>query len=184
MIGHSCRIDPNSTVLNHVFRLTPTTRLPSANESGVIETSGIEPSNHESFVVAPGRTRKRILFDLTAWPEAELEIRAPRGGKIIGEVVSADDGRPIPHAVVGHHTSDTTFSIMALFNYCDDKGNFKWDGVSFDFPYSLTAIASGFIPLDLENTVVVDAPPRSCFDVSAIPRRELPPSKSTIVSPR
>jgi hypothetical protein len=129
-----------------------------ANESGVIETSGIELSNHESFVVAPGRARKRILFDLTARPEAELEIRAPRGGKIIGEVVSAEDGRPIPHAVVGHHTSGTTFSIMALFNFCDDKGKFEWDGVGFDLPYSLTAIASGFVPLDIENTVVDGEP--------------------------
>lgn len=129
-----------------------------ANESGVIETSGIEPSNHESFVLAPGRVRKRILFDLTDRLDAELEIRAPRGGKIIGKVVSAEDDRPIPHAVVGHHTSGTTFSIMALFNYCDDKGKFEWDGVSFDFPYSLSAMASGFIPSDLENMVVDGEP--------------------------
>lgn len=45
------------------------------------------PDNHEAYPVCPGYERKRILFDTTGRPDAESELRLPKGGKVVGRAL-------------------------------------------------------------------------------------------------
>src|SRR5262249_52981751 len=66
----------------------------TTDAQGRFEIGGLERTNHESFVVAPGRRRLRVLFDTTARADTELDVPVPRGGKIVGRVTDAN-GKPI-----------------------------------------------------------------------------------------
>lgn len=115
-----------------------------SNELGIVETGGMTRGNHEAFVVAPGRVRKRVLFDLTNRIDAELNIRVPRGGKVVGKVVAAETGKPIPGAVVGRYETVRFFSRFSFFDPCDEQGKFDYDGLSFDTTVDFVAIAAGY----------------------------------------
>ncbi len=130
-------------------------QVATANELGIVETGGMTRGNHEAFVVASGRERKRVLFDLTNRPDAALEIRVPSGVKVVGRVVAADTGKPIPGAVVGRFSSGRAFSTDALYIRCDDQGAFEYDGLSYDITYDLTAIGTGFVR-GFRETIVVE----------------------------
>jgi hypothetical protein len=93
---------------------------------GRFEVGGLSRGGHESFVVAPGRMRLRVLFDTTTRADTELEVPVPRAGKIVGRVTDLD-GKPVPGAHVGRHTSGSFFSINALFVACDAEGRFAYD---------------------------------------------------------
>jgi beta-lactamase regulating signal transducer with metallopeptidase domain len=111
---------------------------------GRFEVGGLERKNHEAFVVAPGRMRLRVLFDTTARADTELDVPVPRAGKIVGRVTDAD-GKPVPGAYVGRHTSGSFFSINGLFVACDAEGRFEYDdAVPPDQPTRLTASAPGY----------------------------------------
>jgi beta-lactamase regulating signal transducer with metallopeptidase domain/uncharacterized GH25 family protein len=129
----------------------------TADARGRFTVGGLARTNHEAFVVAPGRRRMRVLFDTTARADTELDVPVARAGKIVGRVTDAD-GKPVPGAVVGHHTSGTFFSINALFVACDAEGRFEYDGVTPDRPTSLSASAPGFVEDD-RNSLVAPPPP-------------------------
>jgi protocatechuate 3,4-dioxygenase beta subunit len=116
----------------------------TTNKDGRFETGGLARTNHESFVVAAGRQRIRVLFDTTARAETELDVPVPRGGTIVGRVTDAE-GKPIAGAYVGRGTSGTHFSINALYEPCDADGRFVYHGVSLDRPTSLAGYAPGFV---------------------------------------
>ena len=77
---------------------------------GRFEVGGLARKNHEAFVVAPGRMRLRVLFDTTARADTELDVPVARAGKLVGRVTDAD-GKPVPGAYVGRHTSGSFFSM-------------------------------------------------------------------------
>jgi beta-lactamase regulating signal transducer with metallopeptidase domain len=117
----------------------------TTDAAGRFRVGGLSRANHEAFVVAPGRMRLRVLFDTTARADTELEVPVPRGGKIVGRVTDAD-GKPIPGAYVGRHTSGTFFSINGLFLACDREGRFEYDdAVPPGQPTRLAASAPGYV---------------------------------------
>jgi beta-lactamase regulating signal transducer with metallopeptidase domain/protocatechuate 3,4-dioxygenase beta subunit len=118
----------------------------TTDAAGKFEVGGLSRTHHESFVVASGRMRKRVLFDTTAEADTELDIPVPRAGKIVGRVTDTD-GKPIPKANVGRSTSGSFFSINALYVACDSEGRFEYDdAVTPDQPTRLTASAPGYVP--------------------------------------
>jgi len=128
----------------------------TADSSGRFEVGGLSRTNHEAFVVAPGRMRMRLLFDTTARAETELDVPVPRGGKIVGRVTDSD-GKPIPGAYVGKHTSGTFFSINGLWMACDAQGRFEYDNSSPPGqPTRLSAAAPGYVEEEHEGLVVPD----------------------------
>jgi thiol-disulfide isomerase/thioredoxin/protocatechuate 3,4-dioxygenase beta subunit len=122
---------------------TDTAVVLTADEHGRFELAGLSTREHEAYVIAPGRERRRILFDTTLRPRAELELRIPLAASIIGRVTD-EQGRPIPGAVVGHHTSGRAFSGNALWERCDPDGRFVWEGKEFDRPTRIAAEAPGY----------------------------------------
>ncbi len=129
--------------------------LPVDSE-GRFEVGGLSRTNHEAFVVAPGRMRMRLLFDTTARAETELDVPVPRGGKIVGRVTDLD-GKPIPDAYVGKHTSGTFFSINGLWMACDAQGRFEYDNaVPPGQPSRLSAAAPGYVEEERDGLVVPD----------------------------
>jgi beta-lactamase regulating signal transducer with metallopeptidase domain len=128
----------------------------TADARGRFSVGGLARRGHEAFVVAPGRMRLRVLFDTTGRADTELDVPVPRSSKIVGRVTDAD-GKPIPGAYVGRHTSGTFFSINALFVPCDKDGRFEYDDAAPpDQPTRLTASAPGFAE-DERNGLLVPA---------------------------
>src|SRR5262245_5966241 len=125
----------------------------AADGKGQFEMGGLERTNHEMYVVAPGRMRTRILFDNTARADTELEVPVPRGGKIIGRVTDSA-GKPIAGAYVGKATSGTVFSIRSLWVKCDADGRYEYDGAPQGQPTWLSAAAPGYVGDDLDSVVV------------------------------
>jgi beta-lactamase regulating signal transducer with metallopeptidase domain len=112
--------------------------------NGQFDVGGLYRGEHESFVVAKGRMRMRVLFDTTARAENQLEVRVLRGGQIVGRVTDKED-KPIANAYVGRYTSGSFFSINALFVACDGNGRFAYDDAAPpDQPTRLTAGAPGY----------------------------------------
>ncbi len=128
----------------------------TADSAGRFEVGGLSRTNHEAFVVAPGRMRMRLLFDTTARAETELDVPVPRGGKIVGRVTDLD-GKPIPGAYIGKHTSGTFFSINGLWMACDAQGRFEYDNASPPGqPSRLSAAAPGYVEEERDGLVVPD----------------------------
>src|SRR5205823_12778897 len=81
----------------------------------------------------------------TASADTELDVPVPRAGKIVGRVTDPE-GKPIPGAHAGRHTSGSFFSINALFQACDADGRFVYDdAVPPGQPTRLTAPAPGYV---------------------------------------
>jgi 5-hydroxyisourate hydrolase-like protein (transthyretin family) len=117
---------------------------PSTNVDGRFEIGGVSRARyHESFVVAPGRERKRVLFEMSDRPVTELEIPVPRGGRAVGRVVDPE-GHPIPRAFVGRSTSGSMISLTGLWVRTDEEGRFDLDGLVLDRTTWLNAVAEGF----------------------------------------
>jgi hypothetical protein len=117
----------------------------TADADGRFEVGGLYRGYHESFVVAPGRMRLRVLFDTTARADTELDVFVPRAGKIVGRVTDLD-GKPIPGAYVGRATSGSFFSLNGLYLACDAEGRFEYDdAVPPDQPTRLSAAAPGYV---------------------------------------
>jgi protocatechuate 3,4-dioxygenase beta subunit len=121
---------------------------------GRFEVGGLHRCNHESFVVAPGRMRLRVLFDTTARADTDLEVSVPRARKIVGRVTDMN-GKPIPGAYVGRSTSGSCFSTSGLFLLCDADGRFEYDdAVPPDQPKRLSAEAPGYVEAERNDLVV------------------------------
>ncbi len=111
---------------------------------GRAEAGGLTRTNHEAFLVSPGRVRQRILFDTTGQLENHLQLLIPRGGTLKGRVTDVN-GQPIPGAYVERRTSGSYFSISGLCEPCGPDGSFVWHGPTFDRPGQLTASAPDFV---------------------------------------
>jgi hypothetical protein len=126
----------------------------TTDADGRFRVGGLSRTNHEAFVVAPGRMRIRVLFDTTAQADTELEVPVPHGGKLVGRVTDTD-GKPIPGAYVGRHTSGTYFSINGLFVACDREGRFAYDDAAPPGqPTRLAASAPGYVEEQLDGLIV------------------------------
>jgi Carboxypeptidase regulatory-like domain len=124
------------------------------DEAGRFEIGGLSRRDHEAFVVAPGRMRLRVLFDTTTRADTELEVPVPRAGTMVGRVTDMD-GKPIPGAYVGRHTSGSYFAINGLFTACDAAGKFEYDdAVPPDQPTRLGAHAPGYVEDERHGLIV------------------------------
>ncbi len=158
------------------FRIDNAVAL-TADDQGRFEFAGLMPGNHESYVVAPGRQRRRVLFDTTLRPDAELDLRIPRGGTVAGRVLD-EQGKPIPGAVVGLSTSGNTFSGTALWEDCAADGRFAWHGVTPDRPSRLTAQAPGFGSDEKDGLLVADGSGPLVLDFVLRPSRDRAAAKA------
>ncbi|MGC8642245.1 MAG: carboxypeptidase regulatory-like domain-containing protein [Isosphaeraceae bacterium] len=117
---------------------------PTTDADGRFEVGGLSRSRyHESFVVAPGRERKRVLFEMSDKPVTDLEIPVARGGRATGRVLDLD-GKPIPGAFVGRSTSGSIISLTGLWVRADGQGRFDLDGLVLDRTTWLNAVADGY----------------------------------------
>ncbi len=125
----------------------------TADDRGRFEVSGLHRSVHEAIVVAPGRQRMWVGFDLTGRRLTTLEIPVPRGGKVVGRVTDTQ-GRPILGAFVREPASGSSILLKALQVWCDPDGRFEWDGVRLGQPGHLEATAPGYEPVQRLGWVV------------------------------
>lgn len=214
---HSIQVSEGHALRPLILRLTPQGRLrgrlveaetgkpivggrliigngldPITDQDGRFKLGGLDRARYyESFVVAPGRERKRVLFEMSERPVTDLEIAVPRGGKAVGRVVDLN-GNPIPRALVGRSTSGTSISLTGLWIQADDQGRFEYDGLVLDRTTWLNAEAEGFEgsqrdgvradsgggPLSVEFRLAPNpAKPRSQPDAlrGALPKAAAPP---------
>jgi hypothetical protein len=136
------------------FALDDGRRLP-VDAQGQFQAPGISLTNHEAYPLCPGYDRKRILFDLTARPDARLNLKLSKGGKIIGRVVD-EHNKPIPGATVGLRTSGSILSGSALWERCSEDGRYSYDGKSLGRSGRLAARAPGYQDLERSDIVVFD----------------------------
>ncbi len=116
----------------------------TADADGRAEIGGLARTDHEAFVVAPGRRRMRVLFDTTATAETQLDIPVARAGKLVGRVTDGDN-KPIPARLSGA-TAPAPASRSALFEACDAEGRFEYDdAVEPGQPTRLMAVAPGYV---------------------------------------
>jgi beta-lactamase regulating signal transducer with metallopeptidase domain/uncharacterized GH25 family protein len=151
----------------------------TSDKDGRFEIGGLPRSSHESFVVAPGRSRMRVLFDTTARATTELEVPVAKANKVIGRVTDKD-GNPLPGAAVGFHTSGSFFSLNGLWTACDNEGRFVYDGCGPDRDLTLSAAAPGYVEASQNVSVgPIDSKPveiyfRLKLNVGATPEQKLP----------
>lgn len=122
---------------------------------GRFETSGLEMTNHEAYPLCPGYERKRILFDTTGRPDAELELKLPRAGKVIGRVLDSG-GKPVPGATIGLRTSGSILSGSALWERCAEDGRFSYDGKPLGRTSRIAAHAPGYQIEERDDIVALD----------------------------
>jgi protocatechuate 3,4-dioxygenase beta subunit len=122
---------------------------------GRFEARGLEMTNHEAYPLCPGYERRRILFDTTGRPDAELELKLSRGGKVVGRVTDLT-GKPVAGASVGLRTSGSIFSGSALWEPCSDDGRFVYDGKPLGRTGRLSARAPGYQDQEREDIVAID----------------------------
>ncbi|WP_406697279.1 carboxypeptidase regulatory-like domain-containing protein [Singulisphaera sp. Ch08] len=154
-------------------------RLLEVDSQGRFEAPGLELTNHEAYPLCPGYERKRILFDTTGRPDAELELRLPRAGKVVGRVLDGE-GKPIPGASVGLRTSGSIFSGSALWEKCSEDGRYSYDGKPLGRSGRLSARAPGYQDQEREDVIALDAsaPTEINFTLRPDPRKE--PTTKTV----
>ena len=159
-------------------------RVLQADAEGRFEAPGLEMGNHEAYPLCAGYERRRVLFDTTDRPDAELEVKLAPAGKMVGRVLD-ERGQPIPGAVVGLQTSGTFFAGAALWEPCDADGRFVWDGLTFGRAGRLSATAAGHVDQQREGLMVTDSSPvrEVSFTLvrdpaQAATKGEAPPEKS------
>jgi uncharacterized GH25 family protein len=149
---------------------TDDARIFTADDQGRFEAPALTMTHHEAYPLCPGHERRRILFDTTLRPDAELEIRLPPAGKFVGRVID-EAGKPVPGATVGVNTSGTIISGLALWERCGPDGRFTWDGAPFGRTVQLAAQAPGFASQDGQGQVAVagEPPPEIVFTLKRNP---------------
>jgi thiol-disulfide isomerase/thioredoxin len=152
---------------------------PVTDQDGRLEVPALYRSRyHEAFVIAPGRERKRILFEMSEKPVTHLEVQVSLGGKAVGQVLD-EAGKPIPHAGVGKPTSGSMLTVRSLWVEADERGRFEYDGLVLNRTTWLSAKADGFnsggnkyFHVDFSNESV-----RLDFRLSPSPRAASIPAK-------
>ena len=103
--------------------------VPVSDGDGRFEVRGLSRNRyHESFTVAPGRERQRVLFELGEGPVTDLDIPVRRGGKAVGQILDAA-GKPLAGAFLGKSTSGSIISLTGLWVRTDAQGRFEYDGL-------------------------------------------------------
>ncbi len=135
-------------------------RIIVTDAMGAYRFGGLPPGNHRMTVVCAGRVRRRLLFDNTRRPDAELDITLPRGGKLRRRVLD-EQGRPLADAAVGIPGSGNALAMCGRYVATDTAGNFVYDGVPFDkLICSIEASAAGYADSEMrEFYVSPDKPP-------------------------
>ena len=140
-------------------------------------------SRHDAYVIGAGDVRKRVLFDMSLNPDAEIVIRVAKGGKAIGRV-TGNDGKPVPGALVicGHPLN---FSGDANWERCGEDGRFTWDGLATDRPAWLHATAPGYSAQDREIGTPWngDVAPELRLALKAAPAAEAAPDQAADAQP-
>lgn len=150
-----------------VFALDDARRV-AVDAEGRFEAPGLELTNHEAYPLCPGFARQRILFDTTGRPDAELELKIPRAGRVVGRVTDAA-GKPVAGATVGLRTSGSVFSGSALWQSCGDDGRFNYDGKPLGRTGRLAARAPGYQDEEREDVVTLDASTPTTLDFTLRP---------------
>jgi len=115
----------------------------TTDESGGFEVAGLPMKDHSLIPVARGRVRQYVLFDTTNQPQAELELRLPRGATVRGHVLD-EQGRPIPGAYLQRGSSGNSLTLNGWEELCQTDGSFEYSGLSPErLFYSLDAWAPG-----------------------------------------
>ena len=161
------------------FAMDDARRL-EVDAQGRFEAPGLEMTHHEAYPLCPGYERKRILFDTTGRADAELELKLPKAGKVVGRVVDTD-GKPIAGASVGLRTSGSIFSGSALWEKCSEDGRYSYDGKPLGRNGRLSARAPGYEIQDREDVVALDAskPTEVDFTLRVDPRKA-PAAKAVV----
>jgi hypothetical protein len=149
------------------FALDDARRL-EVDSQGRFEAPGLELTHHEAYPLCPGFERRRILFDTTARPDAELELKLPGAGKIVGHVLDAN-GKPLGGATVGLRTSGLVFSGSALWEKCSADGGFSYDGKPIGRNGRLSARAPGYLDMEREDIVALDGTNPAEFEFTPQP---------------
>ena len=119
---------------------------PTTDADGRLEVAGLGGGpHHQALVVAPGRERKWVLFELADGPTTELEVAVPRGGKAVGRVLDTA-GRPVPGATISPLITREAFLLQNFLRVgVDAEGRFEYDGLPVDRGVPLLGQASGHI---------------------------------------
>ena len=125
------------------------------DEKGNFSINGLPLGEHSLMAVATGRVRKYINFDTSKRPDAELELRLPRGLSVAGKVTD-ENGEPVPNAYLHHPRSGTFFTLGGWCQVCQANGKFNYDGIAVNsLNFDVTASAPGYqaesVVFDLEK---------------------------------
>jgi hypothetical protein len=116
----------------------------TTDSNGAFHIRGLPLADHSLIPVAKGRVREYVLFDTTLRPDAELDLRLPRGAVIRGKVTD-DAGQPIPGAYLSRASSGTALTLNGWDEECGPDGTFEYGGLSSErLFYSLEAKAPGY----------------------------------------
>lgn len=162
------------------------------DERGGFELLGLPMAAHSLILAAPGRVRQYVLFDTTLEPEAELEIRLPRGAVLRGRLLD-EQSQPIQGAYLTRSSSGTALTLNGWNELADDQGRYEYGGLAENrLFYSLTATAPGYESVEVTSeiddpTLVIDRDirlkkrdakneleTRKSAELPTVPPRELP----------
>jgi hypothetical protein len=123
------------------------------DNEGAFALDGLEMDAHELIPVAPGRVRQYVLFDTSLEPEAQLEVRLPRGAVIKGRITD-EAGEAIKGAYLTRWSSGTGLTLNGWDEACAGDGTFEYGGLSAErLFYSLQAEAPGCEPQSVSAEV-------------------------------
>ena len=165
--GRLVDAETGKPIAGGVFALNDARRV-TTDADGRFSAPGLAATNHEAYTVCDGYERKRILFDTTARPDAELDLKLRKAGKVIGRVLDAN-GKPVPGATVGLSTSGSIFSGSALWEKCNADGTYSYDGKPLGRTGRLSARAPGFGDTEREDVVVLDPAEPTVVDFTLRP---------------
>jgi hypothetical protein len=125
----------------------------TTNDRGEFHVRGLPMRDHSLIPAAPGRIRQYVLFDTTKRPNAELELRLPRGAVIKGKITN-EEGEPIPGAYLTCSSSGTALTLNGWNEVCQPDGSFEYGGLSSKrLFYSLEARAPGYVAEEVSSEV-------------------------------
>jgi len=155
----------------------------TTDDAGRFVAGGLPLKSHSLIPVTPGRIRQYVLFDNSLRPDAELDIRLERGGKITGRIVD-EKGLPIPGAYLTRASSGTALTLNGWDQLCQPDGKFVYDGLYLEkLFYNLEASAPGFVSEELEQPQSRPGQPDSVA-VFQLKREATPPVADAEREPR
>lgn len=179
--GRLIDAETGEPIARGTFALDDARRL-EVDAEGRFEAPGLDLTNHEAYPLCPGYERKRILFDTTGRPDAKLNLKLQKAGKVVGRVLD-ENGKPIPGASVGLRTSGSIFSGSALWERCSEDGRFSYDGKPLGRDGRLSARAPGYRDEEREDVVALDASNSAEIDFTLRPDPTKGPGPKTAAKP-